>query len=91
MSNRIFIGIATVLLTWNTQAQEVLALDQAIATALEHNHNLKIAELSSQQAANAATRGNAGMLPIVVATAGANVSQQNSNLEFATGQTQVGS
>jgi outer membrane protein TolC len=88
MSNRIFIGIATVLLTWNTQAQEVLALDQAIATALEHNHNLNIAELSSQQAANAATMGNAGMLPSVVATAGANVSQQNSNLEFATGQTQ---
>ena len=88
MSNRIFIGIATVLLAWNAQAQEVLALDQAIATALEHNHNLKIAELSSQQAANAATMGNAGMLPNVVATAGANVSQQNSNLEFATGQTQ---
>ena len=88
MSNRIFIGIATVLLAWNTQAQEVLALDQAIATALEHNYNLKIAELSSQQAANAATMGNAGMLPNVVATAGANVSQQNSNLEFATGQTQ---
>lgn len=88
MSNRIFIGIATVLLAWNTQAQEILALDQAIATALEHNHNLKIAELSSQQAANAATMGNAGMLPNVVATAGANVSQQNSNLEFATGQTQ---
>ncbi|MGB1089414.1 MAG: TolC family protein, partial [Schleiferiaceae bacterium] len=88
MSNRIFIGIATVLLTWNTQAQEVLALDQAIATALEHNHNLKIAELSSQQVANAATMGNAGMLPNVVALAGANVSQQNSNLEFATGQTQ---
>jgi outer membrane protein TolC len=88
MSNRIFIGIATLLLAWNTQAQEVLVLDQAIATALEHNHNLKIAELSSQQATNAATMGNAGMLPNVVATAGANVSQQNSNLEFATGQTQ---
>ena len=88
MSNRFFIGIATVLLALNTQAQEVLALDQAISTALEHNHNLKIAELSSQQAANAATVGNAGMLPNLVATAGANVSQQNSNLEFATGQTQ---
>lgn len=88
MSNRIFIGIATVLLAWNTQAQEVLALDQAIAASLEHNHNLKISELSSQQAANAATMGNAGMLPNIVATAGANVSQQNSNLEFATGQTQ---
>ena len=88
MSNRIFIGIATVLLAWNTQAQEVLALDQAIAASLEHNHNLKIAELSSLQAANAATMGNAGMLPNIVATAGANVSQQNSNLEFATGQTQ---
>ena len=88
MSNRFFIGIAAVLLALNTQAQEVLALDQAISTALEHNHNLKIAELSSQQAANAATIGNAGMLPNLVATAGANVSQQNSNLEFATGQTQ---
>lgn len=88
MSNRFFIGIATVLLALNTQAQEVLALDQAISAALEHNHNLKIAELSSQQAANAATIGNAGMLPNLVATAGANVSQQNSNLEFATGQTQ---
>lgn len=88
MSNRFFIGIATVLFALNTQAQEVLALDQAISTALEHNHNLKIAELSSQQAANAATIGNAGMLPNLVATAGANVSQQNSNLEFATGQTQ---
>jgi len=88
MSNRIFIGIATLLLAWNTQAQEVLTLDQAMATALEHNHNLKIAELSSQQATNAATMGNAGMLPNVVATAGANVSQQNSNLKFATGQTQ---
>lgn len=88
MSNRFFIGIAAVLLALNTQAQEVLALDQAISTALEHNHNLKIAELSSQQAANAATVGNAGMLPNLVATAGANVSQQNSNLEFATGQTQ---
>jgi len=88
MSTRIFIGIATLFLAWNAQAQEVLALDDAISQALGHNHDLKVAGYSSQQAENAATRGNAGMMPNILATAGANVSQQNSNLEFATGQVQ---
>jgi len=88
MSTRIFIGMATLFIAWNAQAQEVLALDDAISQALEHNHDLKVAGYSSQQAENAATRGNAGMMPIILATAGANVSQQNSNLEFATGQVQ---
>jgi outer membrane protein TolC len=80
--------MATLFIAWNAQAQEVLALDDAISQALEHNHDLKVAGYSSQQAENAATRGNAGMMPIILATAGANVSQQNSNLEFATGQVQ---
>jgi outer membrane protein TolC len=88
MSTRIFIGITTLFLAWNAQAQEVLALDDAISQALEHNHDLKVAGYSRQQAENAATRGNAGMMPNILATAGANVSQQNSNLEFATGQVQ---
>lgn len=70
------------------QAQEVLSLEQAVASALEHNHSLKIAQFTADQAANSATMGNAGLLPSVNASAGANVSQQNSNLEFATGQTQ---
>ncbi|MEY2963547.1 MAG: hypothetical protein RL754_808 [Bacteroidota bacterium] len=88
MKNRNLWIALGLLFTGALQAQEVLALDKAIASALEHNHNLKIAQFSAEQAANRATMGNAGLLPTVNATAGANVSQQNSNLEFATGQTQ---
>ncbi|MGB1183559.1 MAG: TolC family protein [Schleiferiaceae bacterium] len=69
-------------------AQNLVTLDEALTSALEHNHDLYIADVSAQQAANSATYGNAGMLPSVTASAGANGSNQNSNLEFATGQTQ---
>ena len=79
---------AMLVFAGQVNAQEVLPLDQAIASALEHNHALKIARYSAEQAANSATLGNAGALPSVNATAGTNLSQQNSNLEFATGQTQ---
>lgn len=72
----------------STSAQMVLTLDQAISAALEHNHDLFIAGLDAEKASNSATYGNAGMLPSVTATAGTNYSNQNSNLEFATGQTQ---
>jgi len=72
----------------SASAQMVLTLDQAISAALEHNHDLFIAGLDAEKASNSATYGNAGMLPSVTATAGTNYSNQNSNLEFATGQTQ---
>ena len=79
---------ALLLVGFAASAQSVLTLDQAIASALEHNHDLYISALDAEQAENSATYGNAGMLPNVTASAAANYSNQNSNLEFATGQTQ---
>lgn len=74
--------------SFSVSAQVMLTLDQAISAALEHNHYLFIAGLDAEKASNSATYGNAGMLPSVTAAAGSNYSNQNSNLEFATGQTQ---
>ena len=74
--------------SFSVSAQVMLTLDQAISAALEHNHDLFIAGLDAEKASNSATYGNAGMLPSVTAAAGSNYSNQNSNLEFATGQTQ---
>jgi len=74
--------------SFSVSAQVMLTLDQAISAALEHNHDLFIASLDAEKASNSATYGNAGMLPSVTAAAGSNYSNQNSNLEFATGQTQ---
>lgn len=88
MKNKNLWIFALLLVVGQVRAQEVLALDKAITSALEHNHALKIAQYSADQAANSATLGNAGALPSVNASAGANYSNQNSNLEFATGQTQ---
>ena len=74
--------------SFSVSAQVMLTLDQAISAALEHNHDLFIAGLDAEKASNSATYGNAGMLPSITAAAGSNYSNQNSNLEFATGQTQ---
>ena len=74
--------------SFSVSAQVMLTLDQAISAALEHNHDLFIASLDAEKASNSATYGNAGMLPSVTAAAGSNYSNQNPNLEFATGQTQ---
>lgn len=87
LNKRIFTA-AALLLAWNSFGQSVLTLDNALSLALEHNHDLHIARLDAEQAANSATQGNAGRLPSITATAGTNYSNQNSNLEFATGQTQ---
>ena len=92
MKNSLLLAIATVLLASNIWAQDskptIIDLDQAVALALENNHDLFIAKVQSDKAENSATLGNAGALPTLRATAGTNYSNQNSDLEFATGQTQ---
>ena len=83
--NFLFVAL---LIGLSSQGQNVLTLDASLQLALSHNHDLHIARLDAQQANNNATFGNAGSLPSVSATGGTNYSNQNSNLEFATGQSQ---
>ncbi len=88
MLNRIIFLSVTLLIGFSSQSQNLLTLDESMRLALVHNHELQIARLDAQQAKNNATFGNAGRLPSVSATGGTNYSNQNSNLEFATGQSQ---
>jgi outer membrane protein TolC len=88
MLNRIIFLSVTLLTGLSSPGQNLLTLDESMRLALVHNHELQIARLDAQQAKNNATVGNAGRLPSVTAAGGTNYSNQNSNLEFATGQTQ---
>lgn len=66
-------------------AQQKFTLEQALSTALEENHGIAIARNQSQQAANLARAGNAGLLPVVGVVAGGNYNSTNTNIEFADG------
>lgn len=71
------------LLSFVGVAQEPLTLEEAVEKALNHNHNIKVFRNAIAVAENNATIGNAGMLPDVTIQAGANYSNQNTNIEFA--------
>ncbi|NLR92974.1 TolC family protein [Flammeovirga agarivorans] len=70
------------LLAGNSTAQEVLSINDAIQLALTNNHNLKAVAVNKEQAENNATAGNAGLLPSVTATAGAEYSNNDTEMEF---------
>lgn len=69
-------------------AQQRLSLSDAIAKALEHNFDIRIAKTALQQAERNNTLGNAGFSPNVNATAGVTTGSANTRIEFADGRVQ---
>lgn len=82
MMSRYIWLLCAMTLGFKAQAQEMLTLDNAIATALEKNFAVKIARSREAIAHNDNTRGNAGMLPIVTGTTQANFNTNSVNQEF---------
>ena len=83
--------ILTILLcvgVFNANAQERLSLQDAIARAMEHNFDIRIADVTAQQAEANNTLGNAGLLPNLNGTGGVNVGSSNTHIEFADGRVQ---
>jgi outer membrane protein TolC len=70
----------------SASAQELITLDSAIARALLHNYDIRIAEVSSRVAATNNTLGAAGFLPNVNGTAGVNTGTSNTVIKFADGR-----
>ena len=66
-------AIILFLCIFQSKAQEVLTIEQAMTIALENNFEIKIAKNNSKISETNATIGNAGMLP----TATANVTDNN--------------
>lgn len=69
-------------------AQQRLSLSDAIAKALEHNFDIRIAKTALHEAERNNTLGNAGFSPNVNATAGVTTGSANTRIEFADGRVQ---
>lgn len=67
---------------------ERLTLQDAITRALEHNFDIRVADVTAQQAAANNTLGNAGLLPNINGSAGLNTGLSNTHIEFADGRVQ---
>lgn len=80
----------SILLTIAVRAQplERLTLQDAVARALEHNFDIRVSDVTAQQAAANNTLGNAGLLPGVNASGGLNTGLSNTHIEFADGRVQ---
>lgn len=70
------------------KAQQRLSLQDAIARALEHNFDIRVANAAAQEAAANNTIGNAGMLPNVYAAGSYGVTSANTHQELSTGGVQ---
>lgn len=85
---RIMTLLFTLILGASAIAQEGLSLEQAIQRGLENNFDIRLARKDMAIAANNATPGNAGMLPIIDLRGGANGAVIDTRQEFITGQSQ---
>ena len=69
----------------STSAQEVLTADQAVMLSMEKNLGIVMMKNEAIIAANNASRGNAGMLPVVSVNGTANYANTNLKQEFSSG------
>lgn len=72
----------------NAHAQERLTLEDAVTKALEHNFDIRVAELDAQTASTNNTLGNAGFLPNVNGNGFYNISSLNAKNQFSNGTSQ---
>ncbi len=74
------------LICWtNTNAQELLTLENAVKTALENNFEIKIASNNALVSKTNAAIGNTGMLPSLTASVATNNRIQNSSQTLQSG------
>jgi len=79
--------VATVMVS-TAQEIDTLYIENAIATTLENNFQVRLARNNSRLAQNDNTLGNAGFLPVLTAQGNWDNSIQNTEQEFLDGRTQ---
>ena len=60
-----------------------LTLEEAFEITLQQNHAIRIERMTAEQARNNVTLGNAGRLPVLEVTGGAELTRDNTDLELA--------
>ena len=83
---KLYIPIFIVFLGLQSQAQELLTLEDAVKIALENNYEIKIAKNDLKIDETNSTAGNAGMLPTVSASVVNNNSILNTTQTQASGE-----
>lgn len=83
-----YILLLAMLVAGNTQAQERLTLQDAIARTLQHNFDIQVAGIGVEQAHRNNTYGNAGFSPTVTAGVTASGSHNNVRSDLANGTQQ---
>lgn len=83
---KLYIPLFIVLFGLQSQAQEVLTLEDAVKIALENNYEIKIAKNDLKIDETNSTAGNAGMLPTVTASVVNNNSILNTTQTQASGE-----
>ena len=85
--NNILKLLAVFFIAFQSQAQELLTVEEAVRIALENNYEIRIASNDLEIDKTGVSIGNAGMLPAIGATANSNNSIQNSSQTRADGNT----
>jgi outer membrane protein TolC len=78
------------LLTLWASGQNILTLEEAVATTLQKNFSIRMAQNQSEMAIVNNTLGNAGFLPEVNLGIGQNFNINNTDLKFFSGETRGG-
>ncbi len=76
------VGFSLCNTSFAQETQPVLTLEEAIRTALEKNHDIKISEKSTDILVNNAVKSNAGYLPTVAISGVYNYQNENTYSEF---------
>jgi len=85
MKNLTITGLCLFLLIGAVHSQELLTLDQAVSIGLTNNYGIIISQNSLQAARNNATRGNAGMLPVIALNGGYSKGLSDARVKVYTG------
>ena len=83
---KVYITFMCIIFGWmfDSSAQELLRLEDAINEALENNYGILVAKNDAMVSANNAHPGAAGLFPTISGTAGANYNRNDVNVEFFT-------
>lgn len=85
----LFLGMLVFAFSIQTQAQDLLSLEQAVTIALENNYDIKLQSNNLELNQNNVSLGNAGFLPSINANMQNNTSIQDSKQKInSTGQIQ---
>lgn len=88
MNKNILICSSLILTAVSAHGQDFLSLDSAVSRAISENHGIAIARNNREIAGNNARPGVSGLLPTLSVGGNVNYSNNDSELEFVTGDQQ---